>query len=770
MNGKARNILELVGHTPIVRLNRLNPNPNVEVYLKLEYFNPGGSVKDRPALAMIEAAEASGELTPDKTILEATSGNTGIGLAMVAAVKGYRLVLAMPESASLERKRILQAMGAELLLTPAHQGTDGAIEEVYRLTRENPDKYFLADQFNNPDNPAAHQSTSREIWEQTEGKVTHVIATMGTTGTLMGIYRYLKQYNPDIQVVGVEPYLGHALQGLKNMKESYKPGIFDKTQADEIVHVEDEEGFETARRLARQEGLFLGMSSGAAVAVAIRKAREMESGLIVAIAPDNGERYLSTPLFTPKEAPTLQFYNTLALAKEAFDPVRAEEATIFTDGPALNASLSLGVARRLAVADLLQRYLRFRDFKVRQVVSLIDLDDRALAGAEAAGQDLADFTGHFRREFLQDLETLGIQEGNLYPLASEHVEDMVQLTRRLLEKGFAYEKLRSVYFDISRFKDYGRLSRVDLRKIKVGKTVDLDEYAKENPRDFTLFKRAKLGELKKGLYFSTPWGKVRPSWHLECAAMALKHLGQSVDFHVGGIESLFPHEENENALFTAATGKPLARSWLHCERVLQEGRPLKEDGPVAVRELLASGFRGRDVRYFLLSTHYRKPLAYTAANLKAAAAARARLDHFIQRLTLITTGEGSPQANLEERLFLLKKEFTAALDDDLNISRALSAIFAMVGDLNADIDRGRLGHGDAGAILARLEELDEVLGVMTPPHSHRNEEVEALLAQREEARQRRDWSEADRIRRELLAQGIEVIDTPIGPRWHRQGG
>ncbi|MBI4795708.1 MAG: pyridoxal-phosphate dependent enzyme, partial [Deltaproteobacteria bacterium] len=482
----------------------------------------------------------------------------------------------------------------------------------------------------------------------------------------------------------------------------------DKTQAEEIVHVEDEEGFETARRLARQEGLFLGMSSGAAVAVAIRKAREMESGLIVAIAPDSGERYLSTPLFPAKEAPPLQFYNTLAQAKEAFDPRRAGEATIFTDGPALNAPLSLGVARRLAVADLLQRYLRFRDFQARQVVSLIDLDDRALAGAAAAGQDLADFTGHFRREFLQDLESLGIQEGNLYPLASEHIEDMVQLSRRLLEKGFAYEKLRSVYFDISRFKDYGRLSRVDLSKIKVGKTVDLDEYAKENPRDFTLFKRAKLGELKKGLYFSTPWGKVRPSWHLECAAMALKHLGESADFHVGGIESLFPHEENENALFTA----------------------------------------------------------YTAANLKSAAAARARLDHFLERLTLIAS-EGSPQAPLEERLFLLKKEFTAALDDDLNISRALSAIFAMVGELNADIDRGRLGHGDAGAILARLEELDEVLGVMTPPHPRRDAAVEALLAQREEARQRRDWAEADRIRQDLAAQGIDILDTPTGPRWRR---
>jgi len=768
MNGKARDILELIGRTPIVRLNRLNPNPKVEVYVKLEYFNPGGSVKDRPALAMVEAAEAAGELTPDKIIIEATSGNTGIGLALVAAVKGYRLLLAMPESASLERRRILQALGAELLLTPAHLGTDGAIEEAYRLARENPDKYYLPDQFNNPDNPAAHQGTSREIWEQTAGKVTTVIVTMGTTGTLMGVYRGLKEFNPAIQVVGVEPYLGHALQGLKNMKESYKPGIFDKTQADEIVHVEDEEAFETARRLARQEGLLLGMSSGAAVAVALRQAREMEAGLIVAIAPDGGERYLSTPLFTEKEAPTLQFYNILARAKEAFEPRRPGEALIFTDGPALNASLSLGVARRLAVADLLQRYLRFRDFQVRQVVSLIDLDDRALAGAAAAGQDLDEFTGRFRRELFQDLESLGVQEGNLYPLASEHVEDMVQLTRRLLERGFAYEKLRSVYFDISRFKDYGRLSRVDLSKIRVGKTVDLDEYAKENPRDFTLFKRAKLAELKKGLYFSTPWGKVRPSWHLECAAMALKHLGESADFHLGGIESVFPHEENENALFSAATGKPLARAWLHCERVIQEARGRQEEGPATVRNLLAQGASGRDVRYFLLATHYRKPLSFTAANLKAAARARARLDHFLERLTHVS-GEGSPQSNLEERLFLLKKEFSAALDDDLNISRALSGLFALVGDLNADIDRGRLGHGDAAAILARFQELDEVLGVMIPPHPHRDADLEALLQQREEARKRRDWAGADRIRQELADAGIEVIDTPTGPHWRRRG-
>jgi cysteinyl-tRNA synthetase len=768
MPRKGNHILELIGQTPIVRLNRLNPNPQVEIYVKLEYFNPGGSVKDRPALAMLEAAEASGELTPEKTVIEATSGNTGIGLAMVCAVKGYRLLLAMPESASLERKRILKAMGAELLLTPAHLGTDGAIEEVYRMARETPDRYFLADQFNNPDNPRSHESTCREIWEQTAGQVTMVVATMGTTGTLMGLCTGLKRFNPDIRIVGVEPFLGHALQGLKNMKESYKPGIFDKTKADEIVNIEDEEGYETARRLARQEGLFLGMSSGAAVAVAIRKAREMAGGLIVAIAPDGGERYLSTPLFTEKEAPTLRFYNTLTRIKEAFEPRRPGQAAIFADGPALYGHLSLGVARRLVVADLLHRYLNSRGFQVRQVVSHIDLDDRALAGAAAAGQGLQEFTGHFRQEFFRDAKALRFQGDVLYPLASDHIDDMINLTRKLLERGYAYEKLRSVYFDISRFKDYGRLSGVDLSKIRVGKTVDLDEYAKENPRDFTLLKRAKLAELKKGLYYTTPWGQVRPSWHLESAAMALKHPGETVDFHVGSVESLFPHDENENALFTAATGKPMANAWLHCERVLKDGRPLKEAGLVTVRDLMAQGYRGEEVRYFLLATHYRKPLAVSDTNLKAAAVARARLDHFLERLALIT-GEAPVTPAIEERLFLLKKEGIAALDDDLNISRFLSVLFAAVGEFHTDIDHGRLGHAAAAAILARFQEMDEVLGVMNPaPAAARDEEIEAALQAREEARKGRDWQTADKIRDELAARGIEITDTPSGSRWRRR--
>jgi len=227
------NILDLVGNTPLVEIRRLAPGGGVRIFAKLECHNPGGSIKDRTALYMIEQAEKRGELTKDRTILEATSGNTGIGLALVAAVKGYRLVLAMSESASEERKKILRAMGAELRFTPGALGTDGAIEYVYNLHRERPKEYFVPDQFNNEDNINAHyHGTAEEIWRQTEGRVTMVVATLGTSGTAMGISRRLKEYREDVRIVGVEPYLRHKIQGLKNMKESYRPGIFDRNLLD----------------------------------------------------------------------------------------------------------------------------------------------------------------------------------------------------------------------------------------------------------------------------------------------------------------------------------------------------------------------------------------------------------------------------------------------------------------------------------------------------------------------------------------------------------
>jgi len=292
------NILEAIGGTPLIRINHLNPNPGVIIAAKLEGNNPGGSVKDRPALYMIEMAEKSGELTRDKIIIEPTSGNTGIGLAMVAAVKGYKLVVTMSEWMSMERRKTLAAFGAEIILTPGEKGTDGAIEKAWEICESNPGLYFMPNQFDNEDNILAHyDTTAMEIWEQTGGKITHFIAGMGTTGTLMGTSRRLKELNPEIKIIGVEPNMRHKVQGLKNMEEARVPEIYDISRLDEKIRISDEDAFEMARLLARHEGIFSGISAGAALHVAVEKAKELESGLIVVIIPDRGDKYLSTDLF-----------------------------------------------------------------------------------------------------------------------------------------------------------------------------------------------------------------------------------------------------------------------------------------------------------------------------------------------------------------------------------------------------------------------------------------------------------------------------------------
>lgn len=302
IHGGARNdmsILDCIGNTPIVRIDNINPNPKVVIYAKLEGNNPGGSIKDRTALYMVQMAEHDGRLTRDKIILEATSGNTGIGLAMVAAAKRYRCKLVMPACVSVERRKVLEAFGAELILSPAGEGTDGAIRLAHQIYSEQSGKYFMPNQFDNPANILAHyETTGREVFEQTKGTVTHFIAGMGTTGTLMGVGRRLKEFNPKIRIVGVEPVKGHRVQGLKNMQEAIVPQIFDPGQLDERIIVNDEEAFDTTRKLALQEGIFVGMSSGAAMHVAIRKSSELQEGALVVIFPDRGDRYLSTALFT----------------------------------------------------------------------------------------------------------------------------------------------------------------------------------------------------------------------------------------------------------------------------------------------------------------------------------------------------------------------------------------------------------------------------------------------------------------------------------------
>jgi S-sulfo-L-cysteine synthase (O-acetyl-L-serine-dependent) len=291
-------LLNAIGNTPLVELVNLNTNPYVKVLAKVEGSNPGGSVKDRAALSMIQQGEQTGELTHDKTIVEATSGNMGIALAMIGAVKGYHVKLFMPECVSQERRRILEAFGADLVLTPAKEATDGAIKRSKEFLTQEPGKYYLPDQFSNEANTMAHYyTTGPEILAQTNGEVDVFVAGMGTTGTLMGISKFLKEHKPSARVIGIEPTVGHTIQGLKNMTEAIVPKIYNPRALDEKITIEDEEAYETARLLAAKEGLFVGMSSGAAVAGALKVARGMRHGVIVTLLPDRGDRYLSTTLF-----------------------------------------------------------------------------------------------------------------------------------------------------------------------------------------------------------------------------------------------------------------------------------------------------------------------------------------------------------------------------------------------------------------------------------------------------------------------------------------
>jgi len=292
-------ILSAIGNTPIVELTNLNNRkPKVRIFGKLEGCNPGGSVKDRPAYYMIKKAEEAGQLTKNKIILEPTSGNTGIALAMIGAAKGYRVKLCMPECVSTERQHILQALGAEVIFTPAKEGTDGAIKKAHQFLNDEPSKYYMPNQFENENNVLAHyETTGPEIFVQTNGEIDVFVAGMGTTGTLMGVKRFFKEKKPQVRIVGIEPPQGHTIQGLKNMTESIVPKIYNPKMLDEKITIDDGEAFETTRLLAAKEGIFVGMSSGAAVAGALKAAEKMRSGTIVVILPDRGDRYLSTTLF-----------------------------------------------------------------------------------------------------------------------------------------------------------------------------------------------------------------------------------------------------------------------------------------------------------------------------------------------------------------------------------------------------------------------------------------------------------------------------------------
>jgi cysteinyl-tRNA synthetase len=592
-----------------------------------------------------------------------------------------------------------------------------------------------------------------------------VVATLGTTGTAMGVSKRLKEYNPDIRIVGVEPYLKHKIQGLKNMKESYRPGIYDKSRLDEKINILDEDAFETSRRLAGEEGLFVGMSSGAAMYVAMQKAREMEKGLIVVIFPDGGERYLSTELFADKKQSTLRLYNASTREKEFFKPINSEEVLMHSCGPTVHEVPHVGNYRRFVVSDLILRYLEFKGFKVRHVMNIIDLNDRSIKEAERANMDLGTYTERCTSKFLNDIKKLNIKQEEVYPRASENVETMVNLVEKLVERGHAYEKLRSVYFDISKIDDYGRLSNIDLKKVKLGKTIESDDYEKDSPVDFTLLKRSSLNELKRGIYFKTRWGNVRPSWHLECAAIALKYLADNFDIHASGADVVFPHCENVMAIGKAATGKRMANYWINTELVMVDGKKMSRslNNVKTIEDLETMGYGGRQIRFFLLSTHYRKPLNFSFGALETAKNTVKKLDRFIQRLIRHTPGSGYPDT--DQLVYDIKQRFSDAMDDDFNISDTMASLFEFVGKVSVALSLGQLSERERDNVLDVLARIDEVLVVMSFEEETLSEDALRLLEEREASRKRGDWKNSDEIRKKLLGMGIQISDTARGATW-----
>lgn len=767
-----KNIIDGIGNTPLVEMRRLNPSNHVRIFAKLESANPGGSIKDRTALFMIENAEKKGSLTHDKIILEATSGNTGIGLAMIAAVKGYKLCLTMPESASEERKKILRAMGAELLFTPAGQGTDGAIEVAYKMLRERPDKYFGTDQFNNQDNIAAHyHGTAPEIWEQTEGRVTMVVASLGTSGTAMGISQKLKELNPQIQIVGVEPYLQHKIQGLKNMRESYRPGIFDKRRLDEKINILDDDAFEMSRRIAREEGILVGMSSGAAMFVALQKTRQLKQGVIVVIFPDGGERYLSTELFAyKKEISTFHLYNAFERQKTLFNPIKSDEIHMRTCGPTIHDTPHLGNYRRLVVSDMIGKYFVHKGYKIKHVVDIVDFGDKSIKASEKASMELADYSQKYLNLFIEDTRCLNISQDNIYVKSSDNVETMIKIVEKLTDKDYAYEKLHSVYYNISKLSGYGVLSNIDWRKTRPGKSVDLDDYEKDSPADFALLKRSTLGELKRGIYYKTVWGNVRPGWHLECAAVSHKYFGSNYDIHISGADEIFPHCENILAINKAYANHNGPNVWINVELVMKDGRKMSRSlkNAFSLADLKRKGYSGRDIRFLLLGTHYRKPVNYSDCAMSAARNTLKKIDIFIRRVSALSHHAREDYPETDQWVYDLNNGFTSAFDDDLNIAGAFASLFHFINRVNQPLAAGLISGSDAMKILAALKTINSVLGIMDFDIQTGHDKIDELIGKREQARQAHQWDEADAYRAQLNDMGIDILDTPGGVIWQHK--
>ncbi len=471
--------------------------------------------------------------------------------------------------------------------------------------------------------------------------------------------------------------------------------------------------------------------------------------------------------------PEIQFYNTLSGRTEPFVPIVPGEARIYTCGPTVYDFAHIGNFRTFVFQDILRRYLKSQGYRVIQVMNLTDVDDRIIQRSAAAGVSIREYTDKYVQAYLDDRAALSLEQPEHIARATEHIDDMVRLIQRLTEKGFTYVSDGSVYFRISKFPAYGKLSRIDVTGMQTGARVDMDRYDKDNVRDFALWKAPKPGEH----YWDTPIGPGRPGWHIECSAMAMCYLGDTLDIHSGGVDLTFPHHENEIAQSEAATGKPFAHYWLHAEHLLVDQEKMsKSVGNIAtVRELFSHGHKPSSLRYLLASVPYRRQLNFTPESLQGAASSVDRLRSFLSRLK---TGKfpAGVSAAIADRASRARAEFDQGLADDLNTARALAAIFDLVRDVNIAMDRGEFLQGDAAPVLSVLDAFDAIFAVLRDDDAEKmklvgagpkestlsDAEIEARVAERQAARKRRDFAASDRIRKELADRGVVLEDARDG--------
>ena len=459
----------------------------------------------------------------------------------------------------------------------------------------------------------------------------------------------------------------------------------------------------------------------------------------------------------------LAFYNTLTRTIEQFKPIRDGRVGLYTCGPTIYNFAHIGNFRAYVFEDLLRRYLEYRGFEVTHIMNLTDVEDKLIRTCRETGQPLKSVTAKYAAAFFEDVATLGIKPAHLYPAATDHIPEMVEMIKVLRDKGHTYEDRGSIYFKLHSFPNYGQLGHMDLNQLQAGASgrVDTDEYDAENARDFALWKAwdADDGEV----YWETELGKGRPGWHIECSAMSTKYLGPHFDIHCGGVDNIFPHHENEIAQSECATGETFVNYWLHCAHLVVEGRKMSKSlgNFFTLRDLIAKGLNPMVIRWALIATHYRQPNNFSFDVIDAAERALARIRDFRIRLSEVK-GEGTDLAALCEKC---RTDFEAEMDNDLNISGALGAVFNFVRDVNKALDDGGVGARGAQNALALLDALDAVTGIFAPStEEDAPASIMELVMARQQARRDRNFAESDRLRDEVLAAGWVIEDTPKGPR------